>query len=133
MKLTTKSEYSLLALIYIARNQGQGHVKTDEICGHYDIPQKYLEQLLTILKQNGLVRAKRGSNGGYRLAKSPAQIDIARVVRLLDGALAPTESASKYFFAHTPLEQEHKVLKVMHEIRDYISSRLEKLKLADLI
>ena len=133
MKLTTKSEYSILALIHIARFQGEGNVTVDEICSRYQIPPKYLEQLLTTLKQNGLIKAKRGAGGGYRLAKPASQIDLARIVRIFDGALAPTDSASKYFFAHTPLEQEKKVLKVMLEIRDLVANRLEKLKLTDLI
>lgn len=133
MKLTTKSEYSLLALIFIARHQDDGFVKIEDICSRYDIPTKYLEQLLTTLKRSRLVLTKRGAHGGYRLARPAEQIDIANVIRQLDGALAPTDSVSKYFFSHTPLEKEKKILKVMLEIRDYIAKRLEALTLADLI
>jgi len=50
----------------------------------------------------------------------------------MDGALAPTESASVYFFADTPLIREPKMLAVFREIRDFIANRLEKLSLADL-
>ena len=46
MKLTTKSEYSLAALIYIARNEGEGYVKIEDICHEYTISKKYLEQIL---------------------------------------------------------------------------------------
>ena len=133
MRLTTKSEYSILALIYIARHKEKDFVKIEAICSKYDLPKKYLEQLLLILKQNRYVKTKRGASGGYKLARSPKEITVAEIARLMDGALAPTESASTYFFSHTPLEKEKKIMSAFKEIRNYISNKLEKLKLSDLI
>lgn len=133
MKLTTKSEYSILALIYIARHQKKGFVKIEEICSHYDISKKYLELLLTILKQNRYIKTRRGTAGGYALAKPASRISVAEIIRVMDGALAPTESVSKYFFSHTPLEREKKIIGVFKEIRDYVAARLEDLKLSNLV
>lgn len=133
MKLTTKSEYSILALIYIARNDKSGFMKIDEICSKCAIPKKYLELLFMILRQNGYIKSKRGTSGGYKLAKPASKISVAEVIRLMDGALAATESVSKHFFSDTPLGQEKKLIKVFKEIRDYISKRLENLTLADLV
>ncbi len=133
MKLTTKSEYSILALIYIARHQKKGFIKVEKICSHYGISKKYMELLLTILKQNKYVKTKRGAAGGYALAKPASKISIAEIIRLMDGALAPTESVSKYFFSDTPLAKERNVTKVFKGIRDYVAARLESLKLSDLI
>jgi Rrf2 family cysteine metabolism transcriptional repressor len=133
MRLTTKSEYSLLALIYIARHTKKGYVKIEEICSKYQLPRKYLEQLLVILKQNGYIRTKRGAGGGYALAKPASKINIAQIIRLMDGALAPTESVSMYFFSETPLMQEKKIMSVFKDIRDYASRKLERLKLSDLV
>lgn len=133
MKLTTKSEYSILALIYLARNESRGFVKVEEICREQDIPKKYLELLFSSLKQSGYIKTRRGTSGGYRLAKSSDQISIAEIVRLMDGALAPTESVSKYFFSDTPLNKEEKIIRVFKEIRDFISDRLEGLKLSELV
>ena len=133
MKLTTKSEYSLLALVFIARHQKKGYVRLAAICEKYAIPKKYLEQILYMLKGSRYTMTKRGLSGGYRLSKPASKITIAEIVRLMDGALAPTESASHYFFAHTPIEQEKKILKVMKRIRDYIARELEHLTLADFI
>ena len=133
MKLTTKSEYAILALIYIARHNDKGFVTSEEICGQYGISKKYLEQLLMILKQSRYLKTKRGVGGGYGLMRQAEKISVAEIVRLMDGALAPTESVSKYFFSHTPLEQEKKMLLVLREIRDYIAQRLEGLKLSDLV
>jgi Rrf2 family protein len=133
MRLTTKSEYTLLALIYIARHERNGFIKIEDICSKYDIPKKYLEQLFLVLKQNRYIKTKRGSSGGYKLALASKHISIAEVVRLMDGALAPTESVSKYFFSETPLQREKKIMRVFKEIRDYVSGRLERLKLSDLV
>lgn len=133
MRLTTKSEYSLLALIYIARHEKDGFIKIEDICEEYEIPKKYLEQLFLLLKQSRYLRTKRGSAGGYKLAIPAKKLTIAQIVRLMDGALAPTESVSRYFFSHTPLEKEKKIVAVLKEIRDFISDRLEKLRLSDLV
>ena len=133
MKLTTKSEYSILALIYIARNEKKGFIKIEEICSECDIPKKYLELLFSILRQNHYIKTKRGASGGYKLAKPASRISIAEIIRLMDGALAPTESVSVYFFSHTPLSKEKQLGRILKEIRDYTANRLESLKLSDLI
>ena len=51
----------------------------------------------------------------------------------MDGALAPTLAVSKYFFEHTPLEKEKKIMRFFKEIRDYVSSKVEQLKISDSI
>ena len=132
MKLTTKSEYSLLALVYIASNQNHGLVKIEDICQRYTISKKYLEHLLSVLKGSHYIKTLRGAHGGYGLAKPADKISVAEIIRLMDGALAPTESVSRYFFSHTPIEQHQKLLKLFKEIRDYVAKKLEKTTLADL-
>ena len=133
MKLTTKSEYSILALIYMARKGNEGFVKIEEICSNCDLPKKYLELLFSILKQNRYIKTRRGTSGGYRLSKPASEISVAEIIRLMDGALAATDSVSKYFHSDTPLAKEQKIMDVFREIRDYISERLETLTLADLV
>lgn len=133
MKLTTKSEYSILALIYLARHGVKSYAKVEDICRAYDLSKKYLEQLFIVLKQNRFIRSKRSSTGGYMLARPANKIRIADVIRLMDGALAPVESVSKYFYSHTPLEKEKKIIGVFKEIRDYVAGKMEKLKLSDLV
>jgi Rrf2 family cysteine metabolism transcriptional repressor len=133
MKLTTKSEYSILALLYVARNEKRGFIKIEEISSKCDVPEHYLVLLFSILRQNGYIKTRRGAGGGYKLAKPASKISVAEIVRLMDGALAPTESVSKYFFSSTPLSREKQIVKVFKDIRDYVSSKLEALKLSDLI
>ena len=91
------------------------------------------QALFSVLKQNGYIKARRGSSGGYKLAKPASKINIAEIIRLMDGALASTESASHYYFSSTPLSNEKKLIGVFKDIRDYISNKLEALKLSELI
>jgi Rrf2 family cysteine metabolism transcriptional repressor len=134
MKLSTKSEYACLAMIVLAEDYGKKKLCTiGEIARRKSIPKKYLEQILLILKRSGHVKSYKGPGGGYKLAKTPRRITVAQIVRLMDGALAPVESASKYFFEHTPIEKSPKLIAVLRSIRNYISDTLEKLSFDDLI
>ncbi len=132
MRLTTKGEYSLLALIYIARHGKSGFVKIGDICAAYDIPSKYVEQLLLILKGARYIKTKCGIKGGYQLAKPANKITVAEIVRLLDGMLAPSEAVSDCYYAPHPVEKEKKLLKVLRDIQQFISKKLETLTIQDL-
>ena len=118
MKLTRRSEYALLALIHLARAKGEGYVAVAAMAEAQGLPAKFLEQLLMALKRARLVKSQKGPHGGYRLARPAEKISLAEVIRLLDGALAPTESVSTYFYEPTPVEREKRLLRVFKEIRD---------------
>lgn len=132
MKLTTRSEYALLALIHLARHEGDEYVPVAVIAEAQGIPHRFLEQLLLVLKRGRLVKSHKGQRGGYKLERAPEKISLAEVIRLLDGALAPTESVSTYFYEPTPVEREKRLLRVFQEIRDLVSKKLEKTTLADV-
>jgi Rrf2 family protein len=97
-----------------------------------EIPPKFLEQILLTLKRARYVSSIKGPKGGYKLLKPADQISLAEIIRLFDGALAPTESVSKYFYEPTPVEKEKGLIKVFKEIRNQISEKLEKTSLADV-
>ncbi len=132
MKLTSKSEYALLALLYLARRQDHGYTTVQTIAKAQAIPPKFLEQILLTLKRSRYLRSSKGHRGGYALAMPADQITLAEIIRLFDGALAPTESVSKYFYEPTPVEKEQKLIKLFRGIRDYISDLLEETTLADM-
>ena len=132
MKLSTKSEYACLALIDLCENINS-MVKIEEISIRKKIPKKYLEQILLMLKRSGYLRSRRGPEGGYCLAREPHEITIAEIVRLMDGALAPVGSVSSYFYEHSPIEQNPRLVSIFREIRNYISDRLENTTFADLV
>jgi len=133
MRLSRKSEYALLALVDLARRYQKGIAKIIEISEQNGIPKKYLEQIFLQLKGAGYVRSIRGASGGYELAKSPAEITLAEIIRLIDGPLASVGSASLYFFEHTPIERNEKLLRVFKEIRDMVANKLENTTLNHLL
>ncbi len=133
LKLSKKSEYACLALIDLAENHNKGLVKIEDISNRKNIPKKFLEQILLNLKSAGYVKSVRGPEGGYKLAKEPCDITLAETIRFFDGALAPVESVSIYFYEHTPIEQNEKLLGVFREVRDFIANKLESTTYKDLI
>lgn len=133
MKLTSRSEYALLALVYLARRKATGYVSVETIAEAQNIPQKFLEQIMLALKHAKYVRSAKGQHGGYCLAKPADQISLAEIIRLLDGALAPTESVSRYFYESTPIEKEKHLIKVFRDIRDYVADKMESTTIADVV
>lgn len=133
MKLTTKSEYSLLLLLALARRDKAAHVDLKALCLETKTPNKYAEQLFSILKKNKILKSRRGAGGGYAFYRQPEEITLAEIVRLMDGPLAATEAASIHFHTSTPIEKEKKLLGVFQEIRDYVSAKMESITLADIV
>jgi Rrf2 family protein len=133
MKLTSKSEYALLALVFLARQADKGAIPVHTIATAQSIPEKFLEQILLALKRAHFLRSVKGKGGGFLLARKPASISLADVIRLFDGALAPTESVSRYFYESTPIEKEKRLLAVFRDIRDLVAKRMEQTTLADVV
>ena len=125
MKLTTRTEYGLLALLYLARQEKDTSHSVDEIAQARQIPARFLEQIMLSLKRAGYVRSMRGARGGYCLAKDPKTISLAEVIRLFDGALAPTACVSKNFYEPTPIEREKRLVAFFDEMHDRLLKSLE--------
>jgi len=132
MKLTSRSEYALLALVYMARHESLGYISVETIAQAQGIPPKFLEQILLALKRAHYLRSIKGQHGGYCLAKSASSITLAEIIRHFDGALAPTESVSLNFYEPTPIEKEQALVQVFKEIRNFISNKLETTSIEDV-
>ena len=92
MGFSAKTEYGLVALIELAAAYGSGDLlQTAEICRRHAIPERYLEQMLTALRKDGLLRSIRGPRGGFALARDPALITVADVEDALEGAASAAE------------------------------------------
>jgi Rrf2 family transcriptional regulator, iron-sulfur cluster assembly transcription factor len=85
MKLSTKTRYGTRILIELALKIDQGAVQVSKISASQKISVKYLEQILRILKQAGIVNSVRGPKGGHLLAKDPEEIHLGQIVRLFEG------------------------------------------------
>ncbi len=132
-RLTLKTEYALLALIHLARQDRSARVSVETLAREREIPAPFLEQIMMALKKAGYVTSSRGKYGGFALARAPQRISMAEIVRLFDGALAPTLCVSEYFYSETPIHSERKAVGVFREIRDYVAKKLEATTLADLL
>jgi Rrf2 family protein len=127
VRLTNRSEYALLALIFLARQESPVIARAQQI------PLAYLEQILRTLKRARLVQSSKGQRGGFRLARPAREISIAEIIRPLDGALAPTASVGDRFHQATPIEREAKMLAVLRGIRISITRTLEATTIAEVM
>ncbi len=91
MKLSTKGRYGLRALIDLARYSEVEPVSISSISERQDISERYLEQLMAMLKRAGIIKSIRGAGGGYVLAKAQKDISVGDVLRALEGNLNPVE------------------------------------------
>lgn len=96
MKLSTKGRYGLRAMIDLARYSEEEPVSISSIAARQDISERYLEQLVGLLKKAGLVRSIRGATGGYILARNAKEISVGDVLRALEGSLEPVKCAAFY-------------------------------------
>jgi Rrf2 family transcriptional regulator, cysteine metabolism repressor len=79
------------------------------------------------------LQSHKGQHGGYRLAKPAPSITLAEIIRLFDGAIAPTGSVSEYFYESTPIEKEQGLVKVFRKVRDYVAHQMETTTLAEVL
>ncbi len=89
MKISTKGDYGVRALIDLALHEGEGPVQRADIARRRQITTSYLDQLLAQLRRAGFVRSTRGPGGGHELAMPPADICLLHVLEALEGSLAP--------------------------------------------
>lgn len=91
MKLTTKGRYGLRAAFELAKAYGEAPVPLKDIAQSQELAEKYLEQLMALLKKAGIVQTVRGAAGGYTLSASPASITVNQVLTALEGDMTIVE------------------------------------------
>lgn len=88
MRISTKVEYGLIALLDIAiHSQGDENISSLKIAEHNNIPRKFLEQIMISLRSARLVTSIKGSKGGYKLTRKPSQIKLTEIINALDVSL----------------------------------------------
>jgi Rrf2 family protein len=132
--LTMKCKYALKAMVVLAA-EGQ-KLSSRAIAEKAHVPVKFLEAILTELKQEGLIKTERGAQGGHMLNAAPSKVMAGQVVRAIDGMLAPVPCASTFYYKKCD-DCEHEdtcvIRHAMLEVRNKISSVLDGLSLKDLI
>ncbi len=134
MRLSRRSEYGLRALTDLVRHEGEGPIPLATLAERNRLPAKFLEQIMANLKHGGIVRSTLGAHGGYGLAADPSTVSLGRVIRLLDGALAPLGCVSlRYYEPCSCLDEATCSLRdVMIDVRDAMLEILDEQTLADL-
>jgi Rrf2 family cysteine metabolism transcriptional repressor len=134
MRLSRRSEYGLRALTDLVRTGSQVTVPLATLASRNNLPPKFLEQIMATLKRGGIVRTTLGAHGGYALADDPATVSVGRVIRLLDGALAPLTCVSLRYYGpcSCPDEATCALRDVMLDVRDATLAILDEESLAAL-
>jgi Rrf2 family protein len=131
--LTQKARYALHAMLFLARQDNRLATVAD-IAKTESIPRKFLEQILSALKANGLVIGKRGPTGGYQLARTANSISFADVLRCIDGPLALAPCASLRNYSPCPdckSVETCEIRPALLAVRDTTSLLLEGISLAE--
>ena len=87
MHVTAKADYAVRAVIELAGTSQQTPRKVDDVAQAQGIPVSFLENILTQLRSSGIVRSQRGPEGGYWLAQPPEELNLAHVIRAVEGPL----------------------------------------------
>jgi Rrf2 family protein len=129
VRVSAKADYAIRAMVELAA-AGEGPVKGDRIAQAQEIPINFLENILGALRHAGLVRSQRGADGGYWLARPAAEINLAQVIRAVDGPLANVRGQRseelQFAGASVPLRD------VWIAVRASLRGVLESVTLADV-
>jgi Rrf2 family protein len=132
MRVSTRSDYGLRALIELAGNYGAGPLQSSEIALRRHVPGQYLDQLLMALRKSGFIRSTRGPGGGHELVRDPREICVLEVISALDGSLAPVawldEPAGATDHPHMCGQRE-----IWERVREATSTILAEYSIADLL
>src|SRR5665811_1010540 len=95
MKVSTRGEYGVRAMVALARHHGEGPMSIADIAKESSVPAAYLEQLVAPLRRAGIVKSKRGAHGGYILSRPPDLVRVGDVYRVMEGPVAPMDCVSE--------------------------------------
>ena len=133
MKLSTKGRYGLRAMIDLARYSEVEPVSINSIAARQNISERYLEQLVALLRKAGLVKSIRGATGGYILAKDAAEISEGDILRALEGSLEPVKCAAFYSEEGCMASDGCVTKYVWQKINDSINETVNQMMLDELV
>lgn len=131
MKVSTKGDYGVRALIELGHHYGEGPLQSSEIAARQSIPEPYLDQLLTTLRRAGLIRSVRGPQGGHALIRPPEEVPVSDVVLALEGSLDPISCLEE----GSPCTRQGGCAQrsMWAEVRDAMLQVLQRTTIADLM
>ena len=132
MKISYKTDYALKILLDLTQYGNEKRIKVEDIARRQDIPNKFLIQIVQILKRAGVISSKRGPEGGCFLSKKPEEITLAQIVRLFEGYLSPITCVSKSCYTYCNYEKTCPFREVWLEISEQIARKLENITIKDM-
>jgi Rrf2 family protein len=133
--LTNKGKYGLKAMVHLAGLEPGKPALVADIAEQNTIPKKFLDAILSELRNAGFVQSKKGRGGGYVLARPPASIRVGHIIRALDGPLAPFPCASRTSYRRCEDcsdEERCAVRLMMLEVRNAVATVLDERTLAEM-
>ena len=131
MIVSTKGRYALRVMIDLAEHQSDKYVPLKEVAARQEISEKYLENILKVLVQNGFLEGLRGKGGGYRLSRELKDYSVGEIVRLTEGSLAPVSCLEGENTC--PRADKCLSLPVWEKLDTLINDYLDSVSLADLL
>lgn len=132
MKLSTRGEYGLRAMVDLAMRYGEGPISLKSVAERQDISDHYLEQLIAVLRKTGLVKSVRGAQGGYSLSREPGKIRVGDVIRALEGPIAPVDCVNEEDPECCARAENCVTRTIWEKVRDSITDVLDSITLEDM-
>lgn len=132
MKISTKGRYALRLMLDLAINNTGEYIKIKSIAERQEISEKYLEQIVSSLSRAGYLKSVRGSQGGYKLSKSPEEYTVGMILRLTEGSLAPV-ACLEDDENHCSRSDDCITIEVWKRLDDAIKGVVDHITLADLV
>ncbi|MBN1823495.1 MAG: Rrf2 family transcriptional regulator [Endomicrobiales bacterium] len=132
MKISFKGDYALKIILDLALTYGQRITPIKEISRRQDIPEKFLEQIITTLKGAGYIKTVRGPKGGVFLAKHPSKVTLGDIIRLMEGPTSPVTCVSRSAHARCTFEKQCVFKSVWEDVRDRINDVVDNTTFQDM-
>jgi len=132
LKVSTKGRYALRMLLDLAEHKNNGFISLKEIAERQNISKQYLEQIVSLLNTSNILRANRGKQGGYMLAKEPSECTVREILRITEGNLAPIACLEEEVNP-CPQVEYCKTLPMWMGLNKVISDYLDGVTLQDML
>lgn len=132
MLISTRGRYALRMMLDLAEHADEGYVSLKDIARRQEVSKKYLEQIVPILSLFGLVQTARGYQGGYRLAKHPAEYTVLEILQATEGTLAPV-TCLEGDTNSCPRQDDCLTLSVWNGLNKVVNEYLSGITLEDIL
>lgn len=132
MKISTKGRYAIRFLVDLAEHKNDGFIALKDVAERQNISKKYLEQIVPLLNKSSILKANRGYQGGYMLAKDPDKLTVCEILRVTEGSIAPV-SCLDFDPVQCERAKECSTLYIWEGLYKVIADYLESITVQDIV